>query len=115
MRRQPRKPAFPAQGFDQLQRLARRLKENGGTEYYTVPNRVSGQDSRAQGIVSAISAKYTPLGVQVPATQALATALDFRDQPGTFASKFGAAAQHVTALTDSVLKIINKPIVEAAQ
>jgi cellulose biosynthesis protein BcsQ len=96
--------------------LARRLKENGGgTEYYTVPNRVSGQDSRAQGIIAAVSGKYSPFGVQVPATQPLATALDYRDQPGTFASKFGTAAQHVNALTDTVLKIINKPIVVAAQ
>lgn len=95
--------------------LARRLKENGGTEYYTVPNRVSGQDSRAQGIIAAVSGKYSPFGVQVPATQPLATALDFRDQPGTFASKFGTAAQYVNALTDTVLKIINKPITVAAQ
>ena len=95
--------------------LARRLKENGGTEYYTVPNRVSGQDSRAQGIIAAVSGKYSPFGVQVPATQPLATALDFRDQPGTFASKFGTAAQYVNALTDSALKVINQPIVVAAQ
>ncbi|MET0650992.1 MAG: AAA family ATPase [Hyphomicrobiaceae bacterium] len=96
--------------------LARRLKENGGgTEYYTVPNRVSGQDSRAQGIIAAVSGKYSPFGVQVPATQPLATALDYRDQPGTLASKFGTAAQYVNALTDTVLKIINKPITVAAQ
>jgi chromosome partitioning protein len=95
--------------------LARRLKENGGTEYYTVPNRVSGQDSRAQGIIAAVSGKYSPFGVQVPATQPLATALDYRDQPGTFASKFGTGAQYVNALTDSVLKVINQPIVVAAQ
>ncbi len=95
--------------------LARRLKENGGTEYYTVPNRVSGQDNRAQGITAAAAGKYSPFGVQVPATQALATALDYRDQPGTFASKFGTAAQYVNALTDTALKIINQPIVVAAQ
>jgi chromosome partitioning protein len=95
--------------------LARRLKENGGTDYYTVPNRVSGQDSRAQGIIAAIAGRYSPFGVQVPATQALATALDYRDQPGTFASKFGTAAQYVNALTDSALKVINQPIVVAAQ
>jgi len=95
--------------------LAHRLKENGGTEYYTVPNRVSGQDSRAQGIIAAVSGKYSPFGVQVPATQLLATALDYRDQPGTFASKFGTAAQYVNALTDNTLKVINKPIVVAAQ
>ena len=47
--------------------------------------------------------------------QPLATALDYRDQPGTFASKFGTGAQYATALTDTVLKIINKPIVVAAQ
>ena len=54
-----------------------------------LPNRVSGQDSRAQGIISAVSARYPPLGVQIPATQPLATALDYRDKPGTLASKFG--------------------------
>ena len=53
--------------------------------------------------------------MQVPATQPLATALDYRDQPGTFASKFGTGAQYVNALTDSVLKVINQPIVVAAQ
>lgn len=95
--------------------LARRLKDIGGMEYYTVPNRVSGQDSRAQGIIGAIAGKYSPFGVQVPAMQPLATALDYRDQPGTFASKFGAGAQHVTALTDATLKAINKPISVAAQ
>jgi chromosome partitioning protein len=95
--------------------LARRLKEIGGIEHYTVPNRVSGQDSRAQGIIAAVSGKYSPFGVQVPATQPLATALDYRDQPGTFASKFGTGAQYVNALTDSVLKVINQPIVVAAQ
>jgi cellulose biosynthesis protein BcsQ len=95
--------------------LAQRLKDIGGMDYYTVPNRVSGQDSRAQGIIAAVGGKYSPFGVQIPATQPLATALDYRDQPGTFASKFGTAAQHVTALTDTVLKIINQPIVVAAQ
>ncbi len=80
-----------------------------------MPNRVSGQDSRAQGIIAAVAGKYSPFGVQVPATQALATALDYRDQPGTFASKFGTAAQYVNALTDSALKVINQPIVVAAQ
>jgi chromosome partitioning protein len=95
--------------------LAQRLKEIGGMYYHTVPNRVSGQDSRAQGIIAAVGAKYAPFGVQIPATQPLATALDYRDQPGTFASKFGTAAQYVTALTDSALKIINQPVVVAAQ
>src|SRR6185295_13241237 len=41
--------------------LAHRLRETGGMDYYTVPNRVSGQDSRAQGIIAAIAAKYSPL------------------------------------------------------
>jgi cellulose biosynthesis protein BcsQ len=95
--------------------LAQRLKDIGGMDYFTVPNRVSGQDSRAQGIIAAIGAKYSPFGVTIPATQPLATALDYRDQPGTFASKFGTAAQYVTSLTDGVLKVINQPIVVAAQ
>jgi cellulose biosynthesis protein BcsQ len=95
--------------------LAHRLKETGGMDYYTVPNRVSGQDARAQGIIAAIAAKYSALGLTIPATQPLATALDYRDQPGTFASKFGTAAQHVTALTDMVLKVSNKPVKVAAQ
>jgi hypothetical protein len=42
----------------------------------TIPNRVSGQDSLAQGICSAITAKYPALGVQIPATQPLVTELD---------------------------------------
>ncbi len=95
--------------------LAQRLKETGGATCFTVPNRVSGQDSRAQGIISAVSARYAPLGVQIPATQPLATALDYRDKPGTLASKFGAAAQHVTALADSVLDIVNRPLGVAAE
>jgi hypothetical protein len=76
---------------------------------------VSGQDSRAQGIVSAVSARYAPLGVQIPATQPLATALDYRDKPGTLASKFGAAAQHVNALADAVLNVVNRRLVAAAE
>jgi cellulose biosynthesis protein BcsQ len=95
--------------------LARRLMEIAGPKFRTLPNRVSGQDSRAQGIIAAIGAKYAPLGIQIPAVQALATALDHREQPGTFASKFGPSAQHVTALTDAVLGVINQPIVVAAQ
>jgi len=95
--------------------LAHRLKEIGGAMSSTVPNRVSGQDSRAQGIIAAVSAKYAPLGVQIPATQPLASALDYRDKPGTLASKFGPAAQHVNALADAVLNVVNQPIVVAAQ
>lgn len=95
--------------------FARRLMDLTGRNYRTVPNRVSGQDSRAQGIIAAISAKYPALGTQIPATQPLATALDYRDQPGTLASKFGAAAQHVSALTDAVLDVVNRPMVAAAE
>src|SRR6516164_4142695 len=50
--------------------LAHRLREMGTPKAFTVPNRVSGQDSRAQGIVAAVGARYSPLGVQIPATQA---------------------------------------------
>jgi chromosome partitioning protein len=95
--------------------LAHRLKQIGGPMSSTVPNRVSGQDSRAQGIIAAVSARYSPLGVQVPATQPLASALDYRDKPGTLASKFGSATQHVNALADAVLNVVNQPIVVAAQ
>jgi len=95
--------------------LAHRLKEVSGAMYCTIANRVSGQDSRAQGIISAVSAKYSPLGVQIPATQPLATALDYRDKSGTLASKFGTAAQHVNALADAVLNVVNRPIVVAAE
>lgn len=95
--------------------LAHRLKEIGRATSATIPNRVSGQDSRAQGIISAVSAKYPPLGVQIPATQPLATALDYRDKPGTLASKFGSAAQHVNALADAVLGAISRPLVVAAE
>jgi chromosome partitioning protein len=95
--------------------LAHRLKEVSGAMSCTVANRVSGQDSRAQGIISAVSAKYSPLGVQIPATQPLATALDYRDKSGTLASKFGTAAQHVNALADAVLNVVNRPIVVAAE
>jgi chromosome partitioning protein len=95
--------------------LAERLRVIGHSKFFTIPNRVSGQDSRAQGIVSAISSKYRPLGIQIPATQALANALDYRDQTGTFASKFGSAAQHVNALADAVLDMINQPMVMAAE
>ena len=95
--------------------LAQRLKETGGASYSTVPNRVSGQDSRAQGIIAAVSARYAPLGVQIPATQPLATALDYRDKAGTLASKFGSAAQHVNALADAVLGVVNQPVGVAAE
>lgn len=95
--------------------LARRLTDIAGPKYRTLPNRVSGQDSRAQGIIAAVSANYPPLGIQIPAVQALATALDHREQPATLASKFGSGAQHVTALTDALLGVINQPFVVAAQ
>jgi chromosome partitioning protein len=95
--------------------LAQRLKEMGRVQLLTVPNRVSGQDSRAQGIVSAVGARYSPLGIQIPATQPLATALDHRAQPGTLASKFGSATQHVHALADAVLNVANERVVVAAE
>ena len=95
--------------------LAHRLKQASAAFSYTIANRVSGQDSRAQGIISTVSAKYAPLGVQIPATQPLATALDYRDKPGTLASKFGAAVQHVNALADAVLNVVNRPVVVAAE
>jgi len=95
--------------------LAERLKVLKLPKFFTIANRVSGQDNRAQGIVSAISNKYRPLGIQIPATQALANALDYRDQTGTLASKFGPAAQHVNALADAALDAINQPMVRAAE
>jgi cellulose biosynthesis protein BcsQ len=95
--------------------LAQRLKEMGRINALTVPNRVSGQDGRAQGIISAISARYAPLGLQIPATQPLATALDHRPNSGTLASKFGSAAQHVNALADAVLNLASQPVVVAAE
>jgi chromosome partitioning protein len=95
--------------------LAQRLRETGGAAYSTLPNRVSGQDNRAQGIIAAVGARYAPLGLQIPATQPLATALDYRDKPGTLASKFGSAAQHVSALADAVLNRVNTPIGVAAE
>jgi cellulose biosynthesis protein BcsQ len=95
--------------------LSRRLAELGTSRFFTVANRVSGQDSRAQGIISAVSTRYAPLGVQIPATQPLATALDHRDKPGTLASKFGSGVQHVNALADAVLDVLNQPVVVAAE
>jgi cellulose biosynthesis protein BcsQ len=95
--------------------LAQRLKEMGRINALSVPNRVSGQDGRAQGIISAISARYAPLGLQIPATQPLATALDHRPNSGTLASKFGSAAQHVNALADAVLNLASQPVVVAAE
>jgi chromosome partitioning protein len=100
---------------DNLGWLAQRLKDVGSGTFSTIPNRVSGQDGRAQGIISAVSAKYASIGIQVPATQPLASALDYREKPGTLASKFGAATQHVNALADAVLNVVNRPIVVAAQ
>jgi cellulose biosynthesis protein BcsQ len=95
--------------------LAQRLKQIGGAMSSTIPNRVSGQDSRAQGIISAVSAKYPSLGIQIPATQPLATALDHRDKSGTLASKFGSALAHVNAVADAVLNVVNQPVVVAAE
>ena len=95
--------------------LAQRLRQIGTPRVFTVPNRVSGQDIRAQGIVAAVSGRYPSLGIHIPATQPLATALDYRDAPGTFASKFGSAAQHVNQLADCVLDVINKSVAVAAE
>jgi chromosome partitioning protein len=95
--------------------LGQRLKGMGRMTSRTIANRVSGQDNRAQGIIAAVSTKYPALGVQIPATQPLATALDYRDQPGSLASKFGSATQHVNALADAVLNVINQPVLAAAE
>ena len=95
--------------------LAHRLKDIGATRISTVPNRVSGQDSRAQGIIAAVSARYAALGTQIPAAQVLATALDYRDKPGTLASKFGSGIQHVNGLADAVLNAVNRPVAVAAE
>ena len=95
--------------------LAQRLRVLGHPKFFTVANRVSGQDSRAQGIVSAISSKYRSLGLQIPATQPLANALDYLDKLGTLASKFGTAAQHVNALADAAVNAINQPAMVAAE
>src|SRR5262249_61436462 len=83
--------------------LAHRLREIGTSKVFTVPNRVSGHDRRSRGIVAAVSTRYSPLGIEIPATQLLATALDYRDKPGTLASKFGSAVQYVYSLADCVL------------
>jgi cellulose biosynthesis protein BcsQ len=95
--------------------LAQRLRILHHPKFFTVANRVSGQDSRAQGIVSAISSTYRSLGMQIPATQPLANALDYRDEPGTLASKFGTAVQHVNVLVDAALMAINQPTMLAAE
>ena len=95
--------------------LAERLRVLGHPKFFTIANRVSGHDSRAQGIVSAISSKCRPLGIQIPATQPLANALDYRDPAGTLASKFGPAARHVNALADAALDAINQPVAVAAE
>jgi cellulose biosynthesis protein BcsQ len=95
--------------------LVQRLKAIGGPAFATVPNRVSGQDGRAQGVIAAVGARYPGHRVQIPATQPLATALDFRDQPGTLASKFASAGQHVSALADAVLGMVNRPLGVAAE
>ena len=95
--------------------LAQRLRVLGHAKFLTIANRVSGQDSRAQGIISTISGRYSPLGVQIPATQALANALDYRDEIGTLATKFGSAAQHVNALADAALNAIDQPMMVAAE
>lgn len=95
--------------------FASRLSDLGGRKFRTLPNRVSGQDSRAQGIISAVGARFQPLGIQIPAALPLAMALDYREQPGTLASKYGTAAQHVSALTDAVLDAIKQPLGVAAE
>jgi chromosome partitioning protein len=95
--------------------LAQRLRVLNHPKFFTVPNRVSGQDTRAQGIISAISNKYRALGVQIPLTQPLANALDYRDQAGTLASKFGSALQHANGLADAALGAIKQPMVVAAE
>src|SRR4029453_15753164 len=95
--------------------LAQRLKEFDIPKVLTVANRVSGQDGRAQGIVAAVSGRYPPLGIQIPATQPLATALDYRDKASSLASKFGTAVQHVSGLADAVLNAINQRVAVAAE
>jgi chromosome partitioning protein len=95
--------------------LAERLRVLKHPKFFTIANRVSGQDTRAKGIVSAIAGKYRSLGIQIPATQSLANALDHRDETGTLSSKFGSAVQHVNALADAALDAIKTPMMVAAE
>ena len=95
--------------------LAQRLKEFDIPTILTLPNRVSGQDGRAQGIVATVSGRYPSVGIQIPATQPLATALDYRDKRGSLASKFGNAMQHVSGLADAVLNAIHRQVAVAAE
>jgi chromosome partitioning protein len=95
--------------------LAQRLKEFNIPKILTLPNRVSGQDGRAQGIVATVSGRYPSVGMQIPAIQPLATALDYRDKGGTLASKFGSAVQHVSGLADAVLNAIKQQVAVAAE
>jgi len=53
--------------------------------------------------------------MQIPATQPLATALDYWDKGGTLASKFGSAVQHVGSLADALLNAINQHVPVAAE
>ena len=102
-------PYFPDQtAEDNVGWLCKRLDAIGlGHQYRTVANRVAGVDKRAPGIIGSIEAKYGTLGVQVPATQPLATALDFRTNPESLASKFGTSNKHVKDLTDAMLEWMN--------
>jgi chromosome partitioning protein len=95
--------------------LAQRLKEFDMPKILTLPNRVSGQDGRAQGIVAAVSGRYPSVGIQIPATQPLATALDYRERAGSLSSKFGNAMQHVSGLADAVLNAVHQQVAVAAE
>ncbi|MGD9830750.1 MAG: ParA family protein, partial [Hyphomicrobiaceae bacterium] len=94
--------------------LAGRLAEVAQTPFRTVPNRVSGQDRRAEGIIAALAEQFPSLDVRIPATQALATALDFREPAGSLASKFTRATDHVSRLVDAVLELPECLATEAA-
>ena len=95
--------------------LVNRLGGIGAPRAFTIANRISAQDRRAQGIVATVSKRYPSLRIEIPASQSLATALDYREKQGTLASKFGSALQHVTALTDALLDLVNQRLAVAAE
>ena len=97
-------PFFPDRtAEDNVGWLIARLAQLGKTadQVRILPNRVSGRSSIAPAVIEAMGARFPQLGPYMPASEAIAGALDFYDQPVTYAQKFGD-----TAIPDALMEAV---------
>jgi hypothetical protein len=99
-------PYIPTTAGGQRQLAAHRRRADRRDDVSLFPIRYQAPDSRAQGIISAVAPKYSPLEVQsLPPSPG--QRLDYRDKSARWRRSSGSAAQHVNALADTVLNVVS--------